>query len=89
MRNYWRLVAQNRAPQGRDTQRTGYIAPGDNVPGATPSNVGKGGKSKCKGGKAHGKRSRADYEGGGSSGSSDQSPWSWWNPNSWSGWWGW
>ena len=101
-RNYWRLVASNREPQGRGTeQRHGYIAPGDNVPGATPSNVDKGGKDQSKGGKSYGKMSRVEYEGGhetpddrswrwgGSSSSSGQSSWSWWNPSSWSGWWGW
>ena len=96
-RQWWRQVAVNRPPSGSESLRAGYIAPGAAVPGATPSDKGKGGKSKCKGGKTQGKRSRADYEEGGSSGSSSQSPWSWWtpgssswwNPGSWTAWWNW
>ena len=45
-RNYWRQTATNRPQSGRDSVRTGYIAPGTPVPGATPS-----------GGKSSGKRS--------------------------------
>ena len=78
-RNYWRLVASNREPQGRNTPRRGYLAPGTNVPGATPSDVVKGGKAK--GGKSYGKRSRAEFEGGTVSQSASTSSSSWWGPD--------
>ena len=41
-RNYWRLVAQGGGPQGSNRPRHGYLAPGQNVPGATPSDDVKG-----------------------------------------------
>ena len=56
-RNWWRLVASNREPQGRGTQRQGYLAPGTNVPGATPSDIVKGNKGK--GGKDFGNKGLA------------------------------
>ena len=62
LRNWWCLTATNRGPQTGDTERRGYLAPGQNVPGATPSHVpSKGGKS-GKGGKGPGKRPRETYE---------------------------
>ena len=95
-RQWWRQVCSNRPQTGSDSVRTGYIAPGSPVPGATPGDKGKGAEGKCKGGKTQGKRSRADYEEGGSS-SSSQSSWSWsnpgssswWNPGAWAAWCNW
>ena len=91
-RDWWRLVAQGRQ-QGRDTQRTGYIAPGQNVPGATPGDPSKGRKGRSKGGKTMGKRACPEFEADGHASTADQS-WhyggvpssSTWNPDPWANW---
>ena len=55
-RQWWRQVCSNRPQTGSDSVRTGYIAPGSPVPGATPGDKGKGAKGKSKGGKTQGKK---------------------------------